>query len=1009
MAVAGAVVPLAIVAASPATASAAPVRTAVTSSYTDTTFLQDDLGLPTSDTNPVIESVTYDRFQWLLQQSGNFAFLVGDPAEDANFKARAQDVEAAAKAAGVKKVYWFDPNLSGGNGTATGTTVGTSTHEPNLDIRNPAGILSLSPASETTYGYAWLNVVGQYLGNGVTATPASQGTENATVTAVTGTATVNNYTGYSTSIANGVTNSSANAPWDYTADTTYPAGLPANTSDSYFFIYNNANTVSVAGTPEPEKIASWIDLDGESSSAQTQTDVTSAITAVGASSLTEIDQFAWWESEVNSKEVTQASSTADGGNVPVLSSADNDPANGGWKVDQITYPELVDLLKTNTAANAVILFGGTWCPNTRPVLPFVNKYAQQNNVEVFNFDTVLDGGIVGGSTTGAGNPLQSRNYVGSASSTDPTNSNPTYLYGDVVSSYLDNMETEYDPTLGTGFVSYYPGGVTTSALKDVRKLQVPFLIGYQKASSSASTLGDGGGTGGVTRQWIQQDTDVNGLPYFKEYMSDWWFTNPQANELGVSSATLPQGASIWSTINSELASVNWQTDPTTLDPNTGTDADDAQYLASGDKANVTFTPPSTVSAVFSASGAVAVDPASLSAALSALGASAPVNYTGAKAALVTAETASPQNPTLIGNLTTVVGAWGVAQTRKTKVTQAWGNASTPGSVVGGAAAVHALDLFFGGLPGGAVSTQTVTANSVTYGTAPTITVAIANQYGRIPSSNVAVVVQKGGSTVATASSAVSQGAASVTLPILSPGSYTYTVSYPGDSQILPFTNTGSLTVSPAGANVVGISTVVDQEPSAKVEGSYKVTLSTPSGLATASGAVTVHLANGATHLDIAGTLTNGVVTVALPELAAGVWNVGVSWAGDANYPAAEWAGASIDVPRVAPDKVKGSVSKAPTVKAAGKYKVTISTPSGFSNATGKVTLKVKKGSTTRTVTGKLSKGAVLVNVPKLTSGTWKVAISWAGDSDYLAASATGPSIKVKAAAVKKKAGKNKKK
>ena len=103
LAAAAAVVPLA------ATASAAPTA----ADYTHATYLQHALGLPATNTNPVIESVTYDRFQWLLQQPGNFAFLIGDPALDPTFAARAQDVEAAAKAAGVKQVYWFDPNLSG--------------------------------------------------------------------------------------------------------------------------------------------------------------------------------------------------------------------------------------------------------------------------------------------------------------------------------------------------------------------------------------------------------------------------------------------------------------------------------------------------------------------------------------------------------------------------------------------------------------------------------------------------------------------------------------------------------------------------------------------------------------------------------------------------------------------------------------------------------------------------------------------------------------------------------
>ena len=59
---------------------------------------------------------------------------------------------------------------------------------------------------------------------------------------------------------------------------------------------------------------------------------------------------------------------------------------------------------------------------------------------------------------------------------------------------------------------------------------------------------------------------------------------------------------------------------------------------------------------------------------------------------------------------------------RTSLLNAWGSADSPGSVAGGAAAVRALDVFFGGLPGGVVSTRTVTANTVKQGTAPTITV-----------------------------------------------------------------------------------------------------------------------------------------------------------------------------------------------------------------------------------------------------------------------------------------------
>ncbi len=137
----------------PLTATAADAAT--TTKYNHATFLQHALGLPTSNTSPVIESITYDRFQWLLQQDGQFAFLIGDPAGDASFAERARAVEAAASSAGVKQVYWFNPNLSG-----SVTVKGVK--QPNLDIRDPAGITSLAAASQQRYDQAWRALIGKH-------------------------------------------------------------------------------------------------------------------------------------------------------------------------------------------------------------------------------------------------------------------------------------------------------------------------------------------------------------------------------------------------------------------------------------------------------------------------------------------------------------------------------------------------------------------------------------------------------------------------------------------------------------------------------------------------------------------------------------------------------------------------------------------------------------------------------------------------------------------------------
>ena len=227
LAVAAAVVPLAAT-RPPAQRRCAPRPRP---SYTHATYLQHALGLPASDTNPVIESVTYDRFQWLLQQPGNFAFLIGDPATDATFAARAQDVEAAAKAAGVKKVYWFNPNLSGS------AKVGTVT-EPNLDIRNPAGITSLPAASQTKYGNAWLNLVGQYLGNGVTASVNGLNGESATVD--------RDQSAMSTTPAPRRATAPRSATRRRRALRLLERPAPANVQHSFFFIYNKDQHASAA-------------------------------------------------------------------------------------------------------------------------------------------------------------------------------------------------------------------------------------------------------------------------------------------------------------------------------------------------------------------------------------------------------------------------------------------------------------------------------------------------------------------------------------------------------------------------------------------------------------------------------------------------------------------------------------------------------------------------------------------------------------------------------------------
>lgn len=705
-----AVSPLAVGGLGAGSGAAEPVRSSSTA--VDTTYLTDTFpGLPATN---ILETVTYDRFQWLLQQPGQFAFVIGSAA-DAGFPAKVVQAEAAARGAGAGRLYWFDPNLSGQTGVK------------NLDTRNPAGI-NLAAASQTFFGNTWKNLLGQYLGNGFKSVP------NAAQTSVTITAD------------DAVVNDAVDPLFDYRSTQT-PA---VATTDDLFFVYDKDRTQ----TGQVDKIVDWVLLSG---AGDVTTDVTTALTAAGgAAAIDKLDQFDWWKSAANRKhDVAYPDDLRYGGDI--LDDADK---ADGWRVQQVTYPELLHVLNTSDASkNFVLLFGGTWCHNTRAVLKQANAEAQRNGVaKIYNFDLVLDGGTTNG-TNGGGNPIHVRD---NASSGTTFNFRPSYLYGDVIRSYFRNLVTEYDPNAGGGNrVAYYPGGDLTAFPDVVRKLQVPFLINYQR--------GDGGNPSStsVKRQWIQQNTNAStGLPTFREYMSEWWFTNPSP-QLGLS------------------------------------------FAIPADESTLT-------------------DP------------------------------------------------------QKTQLSQARASAAF------GQEAVDKLDTFFGGLPGGVVSTQTVTAPTVTYGTAPTVTVAIANKYGRIPTGTATLTVAG-----VDYPAQVAQNAAVFTLPKLVPGSYPYEISYPGDDQILSFEKTGSLTV--AKAKVTKTTSTVVKVPTSKLAGSYKVVITTPTGLAKATGKVTLTLTKGSSVKKVVGVLTNGASTVAVPKLGVGGWKVTISWPGDSKYLATKVTGKSITV------------------------------------------------------------------------------------------------------------------
>jgi hypothetical protein len=187
---------------------------------------------------------------------------------------------------------------------------------------------------------------------------------------------------------------------------------------------------------------------------------------------------------------------------------------------------------------------------------------------------------------------------------------------------------------------------------------------------------------------------------------------------------------------------------------------------------------------------------------------------------------------------------------------------------------------------------------------------------------------------------------------------------------------------------------VTKRPTPTKSGTYKVTVTQPSGMAKATGKVTVTLKKGSTTKKISGTLKSGTVSITIPKLANGVWKASVAYAGDSTYASKTSSAAYVVVGHTKISKIGTTVVKVPTTKATGSYKVTVFHATGLPTVSGKVTVVLKKGSKTKKFTVTLKSGSATITLPKLAKGTWKVTVSYGGSSVYLKASASGKSVVV---------------
>ncbi|MEV5025961.1 S-layer homology domain-containing protein [Paenibacillus sp. LPE1-1-1.1] len=140
----------------------------------------------------------------------------------------------------------------------------------------------------------------------------------------------------------------------------------------------------------------------------------------------------------------------------------------------VTYDELTNLLESD--GNYTILFGGSWCPNTRAAIKFINQYAKKYNVgTVYLWDTKLDGGV---DVAKEGNIPHKNETLQVRSNNHPYAS----LYVDIVTKYLTNIKTQNNAATPPSVISY------TDANGNVIKgdrLQVPFFFQYNKNNKNA--------------------------------------------------------------------------------------------------------------------------------------------------------------------------------------------------------------------------------------------------------------------------------------------------------------------------------------------------------------------------------------------------------------------------------------------------------------------------------------------------------------------------------------------
>lgn len=728
----------------------------------------------------------------------------------------------------------------------------------------------------------------------------------------------------------------------------------AHTSDPYLFVYDGSggDTARITGALTAPVSAADLDTPGEVSAYKQQVkDVLTSGGTVGVDT-----QFDFLAGEHNRRLATRSKSSDPATydqtkyGAPIFTDADK---AAGFRLQSVTYPELVHILQS--PGDFALLFGGTWCHNTAAVIKEANAAAQEFGIKtVYTFDFVLNTNDQTASNGGT-NLLHIRDNAVPNGTSEVRRA--SYLYGDLVNTYLTNAVTQYrttDQELGTQSVSpvkYYPQGNAANGEQLAHKIQVGHVLTYNKDHKDAQ-----GHAAPVTGQAIRKNADGS----FLEYMTEVWFVQGQ---------NLPR------------------TD-TSLAGNSAT-ASEANLNLLENQRNFAH---EGIQAVRNTLGALAGGQAS-QVAVSDVPTSIGVGNAFSATATISAPTYDGfySDNTVSGTSGSAAPSTGVAKPTGTVTVREGATTLGSGTLTNGSASVafpstlsagqHTLTFAYSGSADGVIapSTTTTTVNVVAATASLTVDAPTKLAFGKggtvtatIDSAATGSITLKGLGADKTAT--ITGGKATFAIPAdVAVGSHTLDLSYAGDSTYGAAQKSVTLSVEKAASTSAAATKATTYGKAATV------TVTVAAGDVPLTGSVTLTGAGAALTQPVSG----GKATFTLPKtLAAKTYALTATYDGDTNV-AGSSAKTSLTVGKAGIAGLSYKLNTKPTAKKKGKATIYVGAPSGLSTPTGKVTVTLKKGKTVKKVAGTLAYGKKVIALPTLTKGTWKLTVAYGGSANYL--------------------------